>query len=111
MAKLWDPESLEMLPAIICHADILGFTNMTRRALKSGTAREFLGQLKQALSGTYDRLRRQDTLTSPFQVDSSLDSQDELPVFDMKVFSDNVIVAYPYPETDIALGEPELGSI
>ena len=103
MPKLWDPASPEMRPAIICHADILGFTNMTRRSLKSGTEREFLGQLKQALSGTYDRLRYQAKLTSPFQ--------DELPVFDMKVFSDNVIVAYPYPETDIALGEPELGSL
>ena len=111
MPKLWDPESPEMLPAIICHADILGFKNMTRLSIKSGTEREFLAQLKQALSKTYDRLRRQAMLTSPFQFDSSLDSQDELTVFDMKVFSDNVIVAYPYPETDIALGEPELGSL
>lgn len=111
MPRFWDPESPEMLPAVICHADILGFTNMTRRALKSGTEREFLGQLKRALSGKYDRLRRQGTLSSAFQVDSSLDSQEEFQVFDMKVFSDNVIVAYPYPETDIALGEPELGSM
>ena len=111
MPKLWDPELPEMLPAIICHADILGFTNMTRDSLKSGTEREFLIQLKKALSTTYDRLRRQATLTGPFAVDSSLDTKEDFKVFDMKVFTDNIVVAYPYPATDIALGEPELGSL
>ena len=111
MPRLWDPESPEMRPAIICHADILGFTNMTTHSLKSSTEREFLSQLKRALSTTYDRLRKLATLTAGLVVDSSLNSQDEHQVFDMKVFTDNVIVAYPYPPTDIAHGEPELGSL
>ena len=111
MPKLWDPESPEMCPAIVCHADILGFTNMTRDSLKSGAPKEFLSQLKAALSTTYDRLRKQAKLGGPFLADSSHTGKEDFPVFDMKVFTDNIIVAYPYPPTDIAIGEPELGSM
>ena len=35
MSTSWDPKSPSLLPAIVCHADILGFSNQISCAVKS----------------------------------------------------------------------------
>ena len=100
MLKTWDPDSPSLHPTIICYADILGFRNMTERALQSGKETEFLQKLKRSLAAAYDRLRELATLDGLVS-----------PIFDMKVFTDNIIVAYPLRAQSVDRGEPEIGTL
>ena len=97
--KSSDPESPSLLPAIVCYADILGFREETKRALQSGEGNEFLRRIKYSLARAYKWVREA----------AMLGGMDEPPVFDMKVFTDNIVVAYPLHDFDRAFGEPELG--
>ena len=99
MTNLWDPRSPSLRPAIVCFADILGFRAMTESALKSGQQAEFLRRVKSSLAKAYDLVRdeRKD------------DGPNPLEYFDMKVFTDNIVVAYPLHNLELDLGEPELG--
>ncbi len=93
----WDPKSPSLLPAIICYADILGFRDKTECAFKSGNEREFLRRIKCSLAAAYDNVRQAATLV-----------EGDSPDFDMKVFTDNIAVAYPLHDPTADLGEPEL---
>ena len=100
MPMSWDQNSPSLLPTMICYADILGFRNMTEQALKSGTAVEFLLRVKHSLAEAYGKVREDATLG------------DEIPPrFDMKVFTDNIVVAHPLGNPGRDLGEPELGTL
>ena len=96
----WDPESPSLLPAIVCYADILGFRNLTERALNSGTEGTFLRQIKRSLAVAYGEVRQ-----------AAKRGGNEIPTFDMKVFTDNIVIAYPLLHPDADLGEPELGRL
>ncbi len=97
MRMKWDPESPSLLPAIICYADILGFRDMTERALKSGKETVLLRRIKRSLAAAYGEVRQAATLGGG-----------ELPAFDMKGFTDNIVVASALRDPIADLGEPEL---
>ena len=103
MRSSWDPKTPSLLPAIICYADILGFRNMTEDAFKSRKsceAEEFLRRIKRSLDAAYKKVREAQTLRGKIP-----------PIFDMKVFTDNIIIAYPLPDPNIDDGEFEIGTV
>ena len=100
MTKLWDPESPSVRLAIVCYADILGFRAQTRDAFTSGTGEDFLRRIKTSLKKAYDIVRR-----------ANDPCPDVSPLFEMKVFTDNIVVAYPLHDPFRDDGEGELGTI
>ena len=99
MSTGWDPESPSLLPALVCYADILGFRSMTDSALKSGEGTEFLGRIKSSLAAAYEKVRLTRTLDGMVAA-----------IFDMKVFTDNIVVAHPVRDPNSG-GEPELATL
>ncbi len=100
MTPTWNPEEPSLLQALVCYADILGFRAMTQRALESGEEMEYLRRIKRSLAVAYEKVRE---AQSPYG---------EVPdIFDMKVFTDNIVVAYPLLAPSRDLGEPELGHL
>ena len=51
----WNPKSPRLRPAIVCYADILGFRDMTERALEFDKGEAFLQRIKRSLSKAYDK--------------------------------------------------------
>lgn len=100
MHTTWDPKRPSLLPAIVCYSDILGFRNRTVEALESGKADEFLRKVKASLASAYGKVRE-------FATDAGAQFQ----IFDMKVFTDNIVVAYPLRDLHRNFGEPELGTL
>lgn len=100
MTTLWNPQFPSLRPAIVCYADILGFGADTQQAFDSGTANDFLRRIKRSLNKAYDIVRRFNCVHSGLP-----------PLFDMKVFTDNIVVAYPLNDLVRNEGEPELGTI
>ena len=105
MRTSWDPKSPSLLPTIVCYADILGFRDMTERAFKLGEERSFLQRIKCSLAAAYEEMRNSAALGGAD--DRILDIQ----LFDMKVFTDNIVVAYPLRDPNRDVGEPELGAL
>ena len=105
LARTWILERLQttpirLRPAIVCFADILGFRAETENAFRSGSGDDFLRRIKEALDKAYGHVREANRGYPP-----------GTSVFNMKVFTDNIVVAYPlgdYPRND---GEGELGTI
>ena len=97
MRPSWDPKSPSLLPTIVCYADILGFRALTERAHEFGQETEFLKRIKRSLAAAYETVRKAKTL----------DGWDPS-IFDMKVFTDNIVVAYPLLAPSHDFGEPEL---
>ena len=96
----WDPNSPSLHLAFVCYADILGFRDMTERAFKEGREKEFLWKVKRSLGAAYENVRE------------TVKRFEKIPLtLDMKVFTDNIVIAHPlhYPSHD--LGEPELGTV
>ena len=100
MRPSWDPKLPSLLPTLVCYADILGFRALTERAHRLGEETEFLQRVKHSLATAYDTVRRAKTL------DGWVPS-----IFDMKVFTDNIVVAYPLLAPRQDRGEPELGTL
>ena len=73
---------------------------MTDLALESGTEGEFLLRVKHSLASAYDKVRER----------ARLDGEGPS-IFDMKVFTDNIVVAHPLRNPARDLGEPELGTL
>lgn len=97
----WDPGSPSLLPAIVCYADILGFRESSERALTSGEGDEFLQRIKHSLDVAYYWARKRATYGGI----------DEPPIFHLKLFTDNIVVAYPLRDIPRDFGEPELGAM
>ena len=95
---LWDPNSSMLLRTIVCYADILGFREMTKHALESGNGEEFLCKLRRSLGTAYKKIRESATYSGNL----------EYPIFDLRVFTDNIIVACPLPTVEHDQGELEL---
>ena len=100
MRTTWNPNSPTLVPAIICYADILGFRRMTETAFESGDERTFLRRLRKSLADAYGFVR-----------EMAASAKDGPPNFDMKVFTDNIVIAYPLRNPNRDLGQPELGSL
>ena len=96
----WNPKSPSLIPTIVCYADILGFRSRTEHAFKSGKERKFLRKIKRSLATAYEQVRAIETSNGL-----------EPSIFDVKFFTDNIVVAYPLFEPDSDLGEPELGTL
>lgn len=95
----WDREHPEFLPSIVCYADILGFSDLTRMALGSDKSSQHLRKLRHALSKAYDAIR---PVPSP--------GREFGPQYRMKIFTDNIVMAVPIWD-ELSFGEIELGSI
>ncbi len=85
---------------IVCYADILGFKEMTKHAFRCGKETDFLIRIKKALDLAHQDVRR---FASPWEWSP--------PRFEMKLFTDNFLVAYPIRDPQISRGEPELGTV
>ena len=93
----WDSKSPSLFAAIVCYADILGFRAMIEDAINSGKEEAFLRRIKRSLGKAYKIVRRARTLDGAVPA-----------IFDMKVFTDNIVVACPLLRWN---GEPELGTM
>ncbi len=89
----------ELVPSFVCYADILGFSQLSKAALDSGKGNEFLYQLRNALNKAYERVRKNSK------------GWDDKPHFQLKIFTDNIVVGYPIKDLDHSYGEYELGHI
>ena len=100
MTALWDPQSPSMRPTIVCYADILGFRAETQQAFRLASGNSFLQRIKRALDKAYGNVREAKPGYPP-----------GTSMFDMKVFTDNIVVAYPLGDRLRNDGEIELGTI
>ena len=96
----WNPKSPSLIPTIVCYADILGFRSRTEHAFKSGKGEEIPSEDQASLATAYEQVRAIETSNGL-----------EPSIFDVKFFTDNIVVAYPLFEPDSDLGEPELGTL
>ena len=99
MTTLWDPQSPSLRPTIVCYADLLGFCAETQRAFRSGTGDEYLQRINRSLDEAYYIVRE---AKNAYGAITS--------IFDMKVFTDNIVVAYPLRDPYHDDGEIELGT-
>ncbi len=88
-----------MLLSFVCYADILGYSHISKEAIKSGNGLQFLRRLCHALSSAYERIREH---SKGWGNDS---------FFAVKVFTDNIVVGYPLHRPGFDCGEPEFGDI
>ena len=88
-----------LVPSFVCYCDILGYSAMTQEAFESGEAESFLRRLRTALKEAREELVRN-------HGDSELG-----PPFDMKVFTDDIVVGYPVRNPGSNAGEPELSHV
>lgn len=86
------------IPSIVCYADILGYSELSRTSLERGEGDAFLQNLHAALVNAYKRVRKHSDGWSEKE-------------FIVKIFTDNIVVGYPLTRFASTLGEPELGKI
>ena len=98
MQASWDREPPSLLPAIVCYADILGFREMVEQAFESGEGDEFLRRIKHSLDRAYYWVHQRATRGG----------KADPPMFQLKLFTDNIVVAYPLRNLSQDFGEPEL---
>ena len=98
MRKSWDSKSPSLLPAFICYADILGFSDLIKQAFRLGEEEKLLERIQNSVSAAYRIAREAATF-----------DRDEPPFFGIKVFTDNILIASPLLVPNRDYGEPELG--
>lgn len=91
---------VKLLPSFVCYADILGYSTLSKEALKTRKGLQFLKKLRYALSNAYERVR---------EVSKGSGKDDTF--FAMKVFTDNIVVGYPIHGPGQDYGETELAHI
>ena len=90
-----DPPALR--ETFVCYADILGFRNQSECAFAKNEGTDFLDRLKSTLTAAYKDVRQtKDLLVVAGET------------CDMKVFTDNIIVAYAAQHLEKTFGEREL---
>lgn len=89
-------------PSFVCYADILGYSQLSTIALMDGKGNEFLRKLSSSLNSAYEKVRNK-----------SKDSffKDKPKTFDIKIFTDNIVIGYPVDNVVFSQGESELGDI
>ena len=98
MRKSWNSKSPSLLPAFICYADILGFSDLIKQAFRLGEEEELLERIQNSVSAAYKKAR-----------EAAIFGRNEPPFFEIKVFTDNILIASPLLEPNRNYGEPELG--
>lgn len=96
----WNPDSPSVRPTLLCYADLLGFRAETQRFFQSGHADDFLKRIKASLRKAYKIVSDANDLP-----------RDDTSILMMKVFTDNIVVAYPLNDPYHDDGEGELGHI
>ena len=86
-------------PALVCYADILGWSSEIERAAKEGRSDEHLCLVRTALREAFANVRS--TAKSLFDAPSP-------PLFDVKVFTDNIVAAFQTASLHEDRGEPAL---
>ena len=94
---IWNSDSPALRETFVCYADILGFRNRMERAFEADAGTSFLKVIKRSLTAAYKEVR---------QVKDLLVVCGE--TCDMKVFTDNIVVAYTAQHLEITFGEREL---
>jgi hypothetical protein len=82
--------------SVVAYFDVLGFVDETRQAYQNGGSPELLVRLRNALTAGYESLR-----------DNFSQEKGKVPAWDVKTFTDNVVIGYPIHGD----GEVELGSV
>ncbi|HAW08356.1 MAG TPA: hypothetical protein DCW42_04190 [Bacteroidetes bacterium] len=89
----------KLIPSFICYADILGFKESSMENLEKGNGNHFLNRIRNSLNKAYGSIRGKKTL---FNI---------IPEFNLKVFTDNLVIGFPVPDYKYNSGEHALGSI
>lgn len=89
----------KLIPSFVCYADILGYTEASRESIDSGKGNYFLNKIRKSLKRAYGRIRENRSLFNT------------VPEFNLKVFTDNIVIGFPAPNYRFNAGEHELGSI
>lgn len=87
-----------LISSFVCHADILGFSQLSSEAISAKKGDVFLNEIRSALSEAYSRVRER---AKGFQEGDRR--------FSIKVFTDNIVVGYPAENHNGSMGEDELG--
>jgi hypothetical protein len=101
-ANLYPSNPPKLVPSFVCHVDILGYQQLCQSALQSSSKNEadkFLRKVRSALNQAYDRVREKSKLWRDNKF------------FEIKIFTDNIVVGYPINDFDRTFGEAELGHI
>ena len=88
-----------LLQSFVCYADILGFSQMSLVRIHQGRGNEFLAFIRKSLNEAYENIRRE-LLDNP-----------EIDDFNLKVFTDNIVIGFPIKDISFDGGEPELGRL
>jgi len=89
----------KLINSFVLYADILGYSELSKQAIKDGRGEEFLNRLRNALTTAYTMVR---TRSAGHRGPDS---------FAVKVFTDNIVIGYPLRDVKWDLGEPEFGHI
>jgi len=98
-SEVYPTKNPKLVPSFVCHVDILGYSQLSNEALKSGTGNIFLNRIRFALNKAYKRVRENS---------KGWRSNDR---FSIKIFTDNIVVGYPLLNFKSDYGEAELGHI
>jgi hypothetical protein len=88
----------ELRPALVCHADILGWAESIREAYREGRSREHLNSMRSAIDYGYSTVRQY--ATPMFE--------GTMPPIAVRTFTDNILASFPANFTDRDQGEFQL---
>lgn len=97
--NLYESNPPVLMQSFVCHVDMLGYSQLCENAIKSNSSNEFLNKIRTALNSSYERVRERSRSFS------------ERNLFEIKVFTDNIVVGYPLRNFESNQGEGELGHI
>lgn len=87
----------KMLPSLVCFADILGFSQLSIENIKKGNGDLFLDKIRDCLNKAYEKIIAQ------------IIPHKDVADFNLKVFTDNLVIGFPFVDFAFESGEPELG--
>ncbi|MGR3064690.1 hypothetical protein ABMY28_22425 [Vibrio vulnificus] len=97
--SLYESNPPALKQSFVCHVDMLGYSQLCQNAINSNSSNDFLNKIRTALNNAYARVRERSRAFG----DRNL--------FEIKVFTDNIVVGYPISNFEHTQGEGELGHI
>ncbi|TGA72006.1 hypothetical protein VFES401_05865 [Aliivibrio fischeri] len=97
--SLYESNPPTLKQSFVCHVDMLGYSQLCESAIKSNASNEFLNKIRTALNNAYTRVRERSRVFSNQNL------------FEIKVFTDNIVLGYPIEHFEETQGEGELGHI
>jgi hypothetical protein len=88
-----------LLPSLVCYADVLGYYQLSKTAIKEGKGQLFLERTHKAFTRAYDQIRKH-------RKEYSDESH-----YAVKIFTDNIVIGYPLQNLERDLGEPEFADV